>query len=355
MKFGMFILGDNRRPNDSFHTRYEQFLRQIDLAEELGFDSVWFAEHHFTEYGAVPNILTMAAVAATRTERLRIGTGVVIAPFMHPLRLAEEAAMVDVLSNGRLDLGLGRGYQPLEFKKFGLQMEESQGRFDETVKILELAASGEPFSFDGDFWSFEDVCIRPVSVQQPIPLWIAAASPSTFERLGKEGRRILTSPNFTPAELVLSLNKTYMEAYKSSGSGDEPAIPMLKQVYVDVNDKDSTEVPKEHSVSFFRLLGTLIADSEEHATYENYARTKRSLEKVSYETLLRDGVVFGTPDAVVNQVVEHWTTLGVSEFLAWFDFGGLPIEKAEASIRLFAQEVMPAVREQTSAVPRWQG
>lgn len=234
-------------------------------------------------------------------------------------------------------------------------MEESQGRFDETVAILELASSGEPFSFDGKFWSFEDVSVRPVSVQQPVPLWIASASPATFERLGREGRRILTSPNFTPAELVLSLNKAYMEAYRSSGAADEPAIPMLKQVYVDADKTDAIAVPKDHSISFFRLLGTLIADGEVHPTYENYAKTKRSLERVSYETLLNDGVVFGTPDSVVNQLVEHWTALGVSDFLAWFDFGGLPIDKAEESIRLFAREVMPAVREQTSALERWKG
>ncbi|HZD67265.1 MAG TPA: LLM class flavin-dependent oxidoreductase, partial [Acidimicrobiales bacterium] len=345
MQFGLFILADYRDPEVSHQERFAQFMAQVDLAESLGFDSVWFAEHHFSPYGLLGNTLTMAAAAAVRTRRVRLGTGIVIAPFMHPLRLAEEAFMVDVLSEGRLDLGLGRGYQPAEFRKLGQRMEDAQGKFDEALEVLEEAMANEAFSHHGRYWAFDDVVVQPRPVQDPLPVWVAAASPGTFERLGRQRRRVLTSPNFTPAELVRTLNETYLRAYAGAGEvpADGVALPMLKQVYVDRDPRAAQETPKEASLAYFRLLGHLIADeAEEHESYELYARTKRHLETLRYETLLQDGVVFGTPAEVTENMVRHWRDLHVNYFLTWFDFGGLPWEEVTRSIETFAEEVMPA-------------
>ncbi|MQA84297.1 MAG: LLM class flavin-dependent oxidoreductase [Streptosporangiales bacterium] len=353
MKFGLFILGDHRDPSVSHKERLDQFMEQVELAESLGFDSVWFAEHHFTPYGLVGNTLTMAAAAAVRTERVRIGTGIVIVPFMHPLRLAEEASMVDVLSGGRLDLGLGRGYQPVEFRTLGENMEESQAKFDEALEVLDEAFAGKTFSHHGRHWSFDDVTVQPRPVQEPLPFRIAAASPPTFERLGRQRRRILTSPNFTPSDLVKSLNEKYLSAYAAAGplDLDDIEIPMLKQVFVHRDPASALSIPREYSLAYFRLLGHLIAEEgEEHKGYEMYSKTKRHLETLTYEKLLADGVVFGTPDEVTEKMVQHWRDLHINYFLAWFDFGGIPREQALSSIELFAREVMPAVRSRAPGV-----
>lgn len=353
MKFGLFILGDYRDHSVSHRERFHHFMEEVELAESLGFDSVWFAEHHFTPYGLVGNTLTMAAAAAMRTERVRIGTGIVIVPFQHPLRLAEEASMVDVLSGGRLDLGLGRGYQPLEFQALGENMEESQAKFDEALGILDRAFAGKKFSHHGRYWSFDDVTVQPRPVQEPLPVRIAAASPSTFERLGRQQRAILTSPNFTPSDLVKSLNEKYLASYAAVGPGrlGQVEIPMLKQVFVHRDRESALSIPREHSLAYFRLLGHLIAEEgEEHTSYEMYSKTKRHLETLTYDRLLADGVVFGSPDDVAEKLVQHWEDLHVNYFLAWFDFGGLPRQEVLSSIELFAREVMPAVRSRAAGI-----
>src|SRR5271166_790176 len=150
VKFGYQL--DFRNPPNagrSFADLYRDAFKQIDLAEDLGFDSIWLTEHHFTDDGYLPSMLPMAAAIAARTERVTIGTYVLLAPFIHPLKLAEDAAVVDVISDGRLRLGLGQGYRAEEFDGFGVPRNQRLGRTVETIEILKQAWSGQRFSFKG--------------------------------------------------------------------------------------------------------------------------------------------------------------------------------------------------------------
>ena len=169
MKFGVIQLvsgGYGRTEAEA----YRNSMETVQLAEELGFDSVWIAEHHFTDYGLVPNTLQFLAAAAAMTERVRLGAAVVVSPLHNPIRIAEEAAFVDVLSGGRLDLGLGRGYQPSEYAAFGMSMEQSRARFSESTDFLRKAfTSTEPFDWEGEFYKGEGICILPQPLQQPTP------------------------------------------------------------------------------------------------------------------------------------------------------------------------------------------
>jgi alkanesulfonate monooxygenase SsuD/methylene tetrahydromethanopterin reductase-like flavin-dependent oxidoreductase (luciferase family) len=352
VKIGLFVLGDYHDRTVTAGERFEQLLLQAQLAEDLGFESVWYAEHHFSPYGMIANPLTIAAAAAQRTTSIRIGTGVVVVPFSHPLRIAEEATTVDALSNGRLDLGIGRGYQPVEFRRYGIELEESQARFDETVEILEHAFTAEPFEHHGRFWSFEETTVMPPPTQRPIPMWFAAGSPATFERLGRQGRRILTSPNFTPPEMIRALNATYLEHFDATRFG-VPTIPMMKQTYVAPTHAAAIRTPKEHSLLFYHLLGQVIADEGvTHESYEMYSKGKRRLETVTYDRLLTDGVIFGTPEEVAERILEH-RELHVTDFFVWMDFGGLPFAEVVASIELFARRALPILQAESS-VPQQQ-
>ena len=148
MKFGLFFLLERPTGKDDAQI-YAESLEQIRVGEDLGFDSVWLAEHRFTAYGEMPDTMVFAAAAAAVTTRVRIGTAVVVLPFHNPIRLAEQVAMVDVLSGGRLDFGVGRGYQAGEYRGFNIPMDESRTRFEEVLDICVGLWTQDGFSFDG--------------------------------------------------------------------------------------------------------------------------------------------------------------------------------------------------------------
>src|SRR5947207_6994266 len=158
---------------------YAHALEEARLADELGFEAVWLAEHHFSSYGVCPWGAVLAAAIARETRRVRIGTSVVVAPFAQPLRIAEEWAMVDILSGGRLEFGIGRGYQPKEFRGLGVSMEKTRERFDEAVEVIRSAWTDERVTFEGEFYQVRDLHDLPRPVQKPHPpLWTAAVSPT---------------------------------------------------------------------------------------------------------------------------------------------------------------------------------
>src|SRR6266542_6781895 len=173
MKFGtqnLLSIRDWQTPAEV----YGHALAECKLADELGFDTVWLAEHHFSAYGICPSLAVLAAAVARETSRVRIGTAVVIAPFAHPVRIAEEWAMIDILSVGRLAFGLGRGYQPKEFVGLSISMEKTRERFDESLEVIRRAWTQERCSFEGEFFQVRDLCVLPKPVQKPHPpLWTA--------------------------------------------------------------------------------------------------------------------------------------------------------------------------------------
>jgi alkanesulfonate monooxygenase SsuD/methylene tetrahydromethanopterin reductase-like flavin-dependent oxidoreductase (luciferase family) len=331
-------------------------LAQTVLAEELGFDSCWLAEHHFSNYGLVGGILTMAAALAQATRRIRIGMAVSVLPLNHPLRVAEDAALVDILSDGRLDLGVGRGYQPTEFAHFGVPLEESQARFEECLRILELAWTRDRFSFEGRFWRFEDVAVFPKPVQKPHPpILHAAVSTSTFARVGAQGLPILISPNFTPLEIVRTNFETYRAALRENGF--DPAAydyPMLHQVYVAEDEESARRDPQECAMWYWEQLGKLLPSEAQGPvpdSYRQYTKTSRYVRDLRYDYLLEHGVNFGTPEQVAAKLRRLRDELGVTHYIGWFNFGGLPHEKVVRSMRLFAERVMPELAAGDVAAP----
>ncbi len=174
-----------RQPWPAF---YRETLDQIAAAEDLGFDSVWLSEHHFTDEGYLPSMPAVLGALAERTSRVRLGTAVLLAPLHHPLRLAEDLAVVDQLSGGRLDVGIAPGYRPKEFTVMGVPKRERGGRTDETIELLRLAWTGEPFSYSGRHFEFTDVVVTPPPAQQPgPPIWIGGSSIAAARRAGRYG------------------------------------------------------------------------------------------------------------------------------------------------------------------------
>jgi alkanesulfonate monooxygenase SsuD/methylene tetrahydromethanopterin reductase-like flavin-dependent oxidoreductase (luciferase family) len=176
---------------------YARALERIEIMDKSGFDAVWLAEHHFSSFSVCPSVHMMGTLAAARTTRLRIGTGVSLAPFYHPLRLAEEVALLDVLSGGRVNWGAGRGFARVEFENFGVPPDESTSRFRETVEIVLRAWTTEKLSFAGKHFHFEDVEVLPKPLQQPHPpVWMAATSEPALDWAAGRGFSILMDPAF---------------------------------------------------------------------------------------------------------------------------------------------------------------
>src|SRR5258705_6554040 len=192
MDFGTFLL----MQSPSACTSQEIYSRGVEVAqaaEALGFRNVWLAEHHFSTYGYLSRPAQLATYIAAKTTRLRVGTAVIVVPLHHPLVVAEEIATLDLLSGGRLDVGLGRGYQHYEFERFGLELESGRQRWDEAVDIIMKSFEGGAFSYDGKLFKIPETTVFPQPLQKPHPpIWITAQSPDSLEAAVRRGFNVLT-------------------------------------------------------------------------------------------------------------------------------------------------------------------
>lgn len=224
---------------------YRRALERIAIMDRSGYDAVWLTEHHFTDYSVCPSIPVIGTFAAARTSRLRIGTGVCLAGFYHPLRLAEEIALLDILSGGRVNWGAGRGFDPNEFAAFGVPVEESHARFRETVEIVLAAWTHDRLTYTGEFFSFDGVEVLPKPLQRPHPpVWLAASSPAAVERAAVAGHAILMDPHATHAELGNKLALYRKTLARHGHTPDGRQIPMARFFAVAATDAEAADVAR---------------------------------------------------------------------------------------------------------------
>jgi alkanesulfonate monooxygenase SsuD/methylene tetrahydromethanopterin reductase-like flavin-dependent oxidoreductase (luciferase family) len=242
MKFGVlqFFSWPERRA--ALPTVYQRALQRIEIMDQTGYDAVWLTEHHFSDYSVCPSIPVMGAYAAARTKRLRIGAGVTLAAFYHPLRLAEELALLDILSAGRVNWGAGRGFDAREFKTFNVPMKESYDRFREVVDIVVKAWTNDRLTYQGQYFSFEDVEVLPKPLQQPYPpMWVAAGSQDAIDWAASVGQSILMDPHATHSELGVKKN-FYRQKLKDYGYSIEGRdVPMARLLAIDSTDAAAAE------------------------------------------------------------------------------------------------------------------
>jgi len=346
MRFGVQNLFPAEGEDD--HRVLREALEDIRLADDLGFDSVWLTEHHFSRYGILGNPMVLGAAVAQMTTRIQIGTAVVVLPFHNPLRLAEDAATLDIISGGRLELGVGRGYQPREFAGFGIDAETSKQRYAEVVEILRRAWSGEPFSFAGDHYTIDDVVVspRPIRPGGP-PIRHAVVSPASFPERGALGHHIITSPTFAP----LGRMKKNFDAYRSAlvEHGHSPAeydIPFMQQAWVGSSTTELGAVA-ESALQYYRTVGKVVPGSDEAiaAEAEYYEKVRANIELLTLEQTLTHGGNFGSVDQVVDTIGRLATELGVTHYIGWFRIPSLDRSIAHRAMETFASEVIPQLRD----------
>jgi alkanesulfonate monooxygenase SsuD/methylene tetrahydromethanopterin reductase-like flavin-dependent oxidoreductase (luciferase family) len=349
MKFGIFILPSWPEAETSHQGRiYQEAVEQIQYAEELGFDAVWLAEHHFTRFGIISSAIPFATYVAAHTKTIRIGTGVSVLTFHNPIFMAEETAMLDVLSNGRLDFGVGRGQVVYEYNNFKVEYDSRTQRFQEIVDIILGLWSTPGFTYHGKYYSVDDMTIAPVPVQRPHPPMYLAVSrtPASVDVAVSRNLPVLTSAN-TPDEDVLGIRSLYFE--RCAAVGKRPLVedmPFFRLTHVAEDEKQAREIPRA-SLTWVRDLNslrrTLTGGSEIYMDLEHWRRT-RTVQVPTYETELQTTAYFGTPEQLVQRLRWLQEKHHVQYFGADMAFGKMQHADVLRSMELFAREVMPKFR-----------
>jgi alkanesulfonate monooxygenase SsuD/methylene tetrahydromethanopterin reductase-like flavin-dependent oxidoreductase (luciferase family) len=329
---------------------YEEHLEEWTEAERLGYDAVFLTEHHFTAYNLMPSPNVMLAALAARTSALRLGIMVNVVPFHQPLRLAEEGAMLDVLSGGRLEFGVGRGIDFQEVVKLRMDYDELRPRFEEGVDLILAAWTQTEFEHAGTYYEVGRTAIYPRPLQRPHPpVWVAAESPATIEWTAARGFGMATI--FLPTPMVREKLDFYLEAGTRAGQELTPAHFMLvRNIHVAPTDEEAVaeaDPAFKHMLMLFKNAAvppdlSLLPDS-----YAFHREAFRAFEEPleSFEDVVAAGLVLcGSPETVREQLAGQIDAIGMRQVCLNFAFGSLPHEQVMRSLRLFAAEVMPALR-----------
>jgi alkanesulfonate monooxygenase SsuD/methylene tetrahydromethanopterin reductase-like flavin-dependent oxidoreductase (luciferase family) len=290
-------------------TVYARALERIEIMDRSGYDAVWLAEHHFSSFSVCPSVHMVGMLAAARTRRLRIGTGVSLAPFYHPLRLAEEVALLDLLSGGRVNWGAGRGFARVEFEAFGVPPGESTSRFRETVEIVLKAWTEERLTFAGEHFGFNDIEVLPKPAQRPHPpVWMAASSEGAIEWAARRGFSILMDPHSSAVEIGRK-RRLYAERLIAAGFSEAGRdIPVARLVALGRNAADAAAVA--------RTGAQWILDSYLGAQHRPVMQSSFSPEGVDpVRRYLDEVILHGTPEAVVDQILRLRDEIGLDYLL----------------------------------------
>jgi alkanesulfonate monooxygenase SsuD/methylene tetrahydromethanopterin reductase-like flavin-dependent oxidoreductase (luciferase family) len=334
---------------------FDAVLTTADLAETLGFDGVWLAERHFSPPGGpvlVSSIgsapLLLATAIATRTSRLRIGTAVLLLPLGHPVRLAEEVATLDQLSQGRLDLGIGRSSFPRAYEGYHIPYAESRERFREYLDVMRLAWTQPRFSYTGTFYTCRDLEVLPKPYQQPYPpLHQAAATRATFAAIGTLGLALLVALIGTPMAELATVIAAYHAAWQAAGHPGLGEVRLRLPIYVADTLHQAQADPRSSVMPYYERLRQGYLRSPQG--FEGAERTTLAMQlaTLTYEEVLQERVVFGTPRHVVERLRTLQQAMGLSGIIIEPNVGGgLSPELVARSLALFAQEVAPSLREE---------
>lgn len=335
---------------------YNETLAQWMLGEELGFSTGWLVEHHFMpEYSHSSSPDLFLAAASQRTARLRLGHAIVPLPYHHPIRVAERISTLDVLSEGRVEFGFGRGFSPQEYAAFGREMRDSRSYTEESLAVIQQAFATGEINFSGHHFDFSGLAVLPHHYQKPHPpIWTAAVSPDSFEFAAQQGIGVLVGP-FKPWFMVREDIRHYRAAWQQHHGFDQhdptlnSRVAMTIGIHCHQNKQVAQEQAREGMVWFYRqLLGQTRGVLENlYESYEYYRRFR------AFRSILGKALTLGTLEnlgmAIVGDpahCIKRISTLkkaGVDHILLSFGAGVLPQTQTLASMRLFAEQVMPAL------------
>jgi len=338
MKFGIHILPTYMPDVEgALPDFYQQMFGQIIEVEKLGFDQAWVTEHHFGGYGGtLPHPPTFLAAIACKTSRIRLGVAVAVLPLHNPLEIAEAYAMADVISGGRLDFGIGKGSEPVEYRKFGMNRDEGSARFAECAEVIRQAWSDGPVNFHGEFYKYDNVDILPKPLQRPHPhIWVGATrSEETFRWAGANGYDLMTVPFVHPStDALRELVKLYRAELADAGH-DFVSREVLGKFHIYVSD------------SFERGMREAAPYMKNYSDIHTAVDPGRKLtERDIGSDMARGFIIVGDPERCSDTIRRWHDEAGITTFSGTFHFGGMPQELALKNLYLFTERVLPALKD----------
>jgi alkanesulfonate monooxygenase SsuD/methylene tetrahydromethanopterin reductase-like flavin-dependent oxidoreductase (luciferase family) len=335
------------RDDVSIPELYRRQIEEVELAERIGIDQIWFFEHHLLPNGPAPSPNLLIAAAARTTSRIRFANMVNILPFHHPLRVVSEAAMLDNLTGGRLDLGLGRGLRPPEFAAFGVDQAQSREMFLESFDLIRRLFADENFSHRGKYWSIhKDAPLSPVPLQKPHPPFLVSAQSDESLRWAAQFD-IPFAQIDSLAEQAARDQALYREVQTAHGHAPAPRLYLMREIYVADSDARAREEAPPYLLQYWDLWnrytqftrGGNLPDS-----YDFWRHQAPMLHAMNFDEIVaHDMVLLGGPATVADAMLRLADRLNPMGLALIFKLGQLPYDKLEHSMRLFGEEVVPRI------------
>ncbi len=334
MKVGYLPCTQNPPKGEHMDRVIDEIIAEAQAAETSGFDGCFITEHHQQEDGYLPNPLLVAGLVGMRTQRLKVGTCVLLLPLHHPVHVAEDSAIIDQATKGRLILSVGVGYQPPDFDVFGVPIKERVGRTEEGIEVIRRCWGGERFSFSGKYFRFENALVTPTPYQKPgPPIWMASWTPKGLERAARRADGWITDPVQS-----LPIIKDYATRYREAAQrqGHQPFICLMRDAVLARSRKEAEAEsgPTLYTHRFYFRYGAYVPDE--------YLKDVRSAEELTFDKVAQDRLIAGSPEECLEQL-RHWQEEVRPDYLIlrFRQPGGPPHARVLEAIRLLGERVLP--------------
>jgi len=337
MKFGagLFSMQTHKDLPDVTHRElYKNSIENVKLAEGAGFYSAWISEHHFLEDGYCSSPLVMASALANATSTIRIGTGAFIVTLHNPVRVAEDAATVDIISDGRFDLGLAMGYRKEEFDGFNIPINQRPSRMEEAIDIIEKSWGDKPFTYEGKRFNFSNIEVTPKPIQKPLPIYIGAFEEPAIRRAGRLGKPLLIGPGRTTPMIKDTLGWFNESAIEAGHDPDSIEHILLRETYIAETQDAAIEGGTEYIINMYKFyftLGIKIVIRGEQV---------KNIDDPLFEHLAEDRFMIGTPEYCVEEINKYKEETGINYFCNRMVFPQAPNEAIAGCIKLFGDKVI---------------
>lgn len=350
MEFGVFILAQQRGYHQSSQQVIQNSIEQTVVAEQAGFNTAWYAEHHFNNYSLSPSPLMMIAHMAAKTRRIRLGSAVCILPLYHPARFLAEVGFVDTVSNGRLELGIGSGYQEFEFERFGVKIEDSGAIYNEFLDIIPKGLTQKIVEYDGQFLKLppSSIAVRPVQDPMP-PLWITSGNPVTLGRGVREGHNLFVTALLNGTEAIVALRERLDKVAQDNGADldDDVKFGFLRCAFA--SDKQSEIDAYLDNARFQRRISESLKFRRAQSDDGYMVKEVPSPTDPSFEQL-RKNLPVGSVNQVIDKMLEEISILRPKHIALQTQLGDFDQKTMLRQIELWGEKIIPAIRKEVDSM-----